>query len=437
VASTARSRRRAATGLLVVLLASAACSGAGGVATTASTPTGDGSVVSRHAGEPWFLGAVPATGRMADPALEPIRLGLINQEQTPVGSYPEVRAAVQAAAAWVNAELGGVDGRPVEIIPCITRFDPEESRSCAQGLIDAGVVAFVGGVDVQSTAAFPVMEENGLVSIGGIPATLAQQRSPYAFFFSGGDSGALAAFMAHAAENGATKVALAYGQEVDSFAVAARDYGAAVGSSLGLAVELVPYPMVTGDYRPVLAQARDSGADAVMFLAATSACVPVMQAAGDVGLDAQLYLTGACAADSTIDAAGAAADGVLFNAEGRLDPDEVEGGIFQDVVDRYASEPAGGAGTVGFRGFMNLYSLLLDAGADHVDSATLADLAGAARDRPSFWGHPYTCDGSQVPGLPALCAPQQVLFRRAVPGGAVTEVAGWIETDQLFADALG
>jgi branched-chain amino acid transport system substrate-binding protein len=174
-----------------------------------------------------------------------------------------------------------------------------------------------------------------------------------------------------------------------------------------------------------------------MFLAATSACVPVMQAADEVDPDAQLYLTGACASDATIGAAGPAADGVLFNAEGPLSADDVEGAIFQEVIDRYATEPAGGAGTVGFRGFMNLYSLLLDAGPDDATSGRLAELARAAVDRPSFWGHPYTCDGAQVEGLPALCAPQQVLFSRSATTGQVAQVTGWIATDRLFAAALG
>jgi len=172
-----------------------------------------------------------------------------------------------------------------------------------------------------------------------------------------------------------------------------------------------------------------------MVLAATAACVPVMRAASELRLDAQLYLTGACAAQATIDAAGESVVGVIFNAEGPVDGTDVEGSIYQDVVDRYADEPAGGAGTVGFRGFMNLYGMLLDVGAENATSETLIGLARAAVDHPSFWGHPYTCDGNQVPGLPALCAPQQLLFELEAVGAPFTAVTGWIPTDKLFADA--
>jgi branched-chain amino acid transport system substrate-binding protein len=408
------------------------------VATTTTAPRGlDGSIVARYAGAAWFLGEVPAAATPADDSLEPIELGMINQEGTPVGSYPEVRAAAEAAAAWVNAELGGVDGHPVEIRTCVTAFDEAQSRACALELVEAGVVAFVGGVDVVSTGSYPVIEERGLVSIGGIPANVVEMRSPNAFFFSGGDAGALAGFMAHAAAHDRTTVALVYGQEVESFEIAARDYGAAVGRSLGLQVELIPVSIFATDYRPVLDEAREVGADAVAVLAATAACVPVLEAAAELRLDAQLYLTGACAGDATIEAADDAAIGVVFNAEGPVDGTDVEASIYQDVIDRYADEPAGGAGTVGFRGFMNLYALLLDAGAGDATSATLGRLARAAVDRPSFWGHPYTCDGDQVPGLPALCAPEQILFELTEPGGGITAVTDWIATDELFAAAIG
>lgn len=404
--------------------------------TTAPAVVDDGSVVAAYAGESWFLGTVPSGATPADESLEPIRIGMINQENTPLGSFPEVRAAAEAAAAWVNAELGGVDGHPIELITCITSFDVEQSQTCALELQQAGVVALVGGVDITSNGSYPVIEQNGLPVVGGIPATLVEQRSPNAFFFSGGGAGGAAAMMAHAAEAGAERVVLAYG-EYESFEVAARDYAAAVGQSLGLEVELVPFSLFATDMLPVLTKAGDVSADAVIVLAADAACVPLMQTSDDLELDSTLYLMGSCAAEAIIDAAGDAVLGVVFNSEGPVDPNDIEGSMFDDVTARYATEPAGAAGTVGFRGFMNLYSMLVEIGGDNITSQAIMDVARSAVDRPSFWGHPYTCDGKQVPGLPALCAPQQILF--AVPGVGedVVAVSDWIPTDELFAAAVG
>ena len=137
------------------------------------------------------------------------------------------------------------------------------------------------------------------------------------------------------------------------------------------------------------------------------------------------------------DAAGDAVLGVVFNSEGPVTPGDVEGSLFDEVTARYTTEPAGAAGTVGFRGFMNLYSMLVEIGADNISSENIMDVARDAVDRPSFWGHPYTCDGKQVPGLPALCAPQQILFTVPAVGAPVVAVSDWIPTDELFAAAVG
>ncbi len=204
--------------------------------TVATSPADAASVVEAFAGSPWFLGAVPATPVAADPDLPPIRLGMINQEDTPLGSYPEVRAAAEAAVAWIDAELGGVGGRPVELITCVASFNPDRSRACAHDLLDAGVVAFVGGVDVTSEGAIEEIEAAGLAVFGGVPANLVEQRSARVFAFSGGDVGALTAFLSHASEHGASTAVIGYGEGVPSFEVAARDYGKAVGEMLGLTV---------------------------------------------------------------------------------------------------------------------------------------------------------------------------------------------------------
>ena len=115
------------------------------------------------------------------------------------------------------------------------------------------------------------IERRGLVAVGGIPATLAEQRSTNAFYFSGGDAGALAAFMVHEARRGDRRVALAYGREVDSFEVAARDYGAEVGRSLGLEVDLVPFSVLDTDFTPLLDAVTASGADSRINC---NACTP-------------------------------------------------------------------------------------------------------------------------------------------------------------------
>lgn len=394
-------------------------------------PSDDGSIVWQHRGEPWFLGTIPSAAVAADMSAEPIKIGMINQEDTPIGSFPEVRFAAEAAINWINAELGGVDGRPLEFHWCITPFSPEQSQVCAQEMVQEGVVALVGGINVMSQAAFPILEQNGIPVVGGIPAGLTEQRSASSFTFSGGSSGGLAAFMKHAADNGADKAVIAYG-EFDAFEVAAADYGAVVGEYLGLDVKLVRFPVIAADFLPVLNQAIEFEADAVVIAAADSSCVSIMKTFKELEIDAQLYLVGACAADHVIEAADGANIGVVFNSEGPPNDVDVEGTLFDEATNRYNTGPAQAAGTVGFRGMMNLYGVLVELGGDHITSEAIIDQLRQSVDHESFWGHPYTCDGQQVPGLPALCAPQQTLFKMESVG-EVEYVSGWIDTAELFA----
>ncbi len=391
----------------------------------------DGSIVWQHGGEPWFLGAIPSVAVAADTSLDPIKIGMINQEDTPIGSFPEVRFAAEAAVNWINAELGGVDGRPLEFHWCITPFSPEQSQVCAQEMVQEEVDALVGGINVMSQASFPILEQNGIPVVGGIPAGLTEQRSALSFTFSGGSSGGLAAFMKHAADNGAKKAVIAYG-EFDAFEVAAADYGAVVGEYLGLDVKLVRFPVIAADFLPVLNQAIEFEADAVVIAAVDSSCVSIMNTFKELEIDAQLYLVGACAADHVIEAADGANIGVVFNSEGPPDDADVEGTLFDEVTNRYNTGPAQAAGTVGFRGMMNLYGVLVELGGDQITRQAIIDTLRQSVDHESFWGHPYTCDGQQVPGLPALCAPQQTLFMMESVG-EVEFVSGWIDTTELFA----
>jgi branched-chain amino acid transport system substrate-binding protein len=76
--------------------------------------------------------STPATG-------EPITIGMVNQENTPAGSFPELSRSAQALVDFVNEDLGGVDGRPIRLEVCNTGFSAEGSTACGQRFVEAGV----------------------------------------------------------------------------------------------------------------------------------------------------------------------------------------------------------------------------------------------------------------------------------------------------------
>jgi branched-chain amino acid transport system substrate-binding protein len=399
---------------------------------TAEGPTtSTGAVVESFAGERMSFGIVPSQPVRAEG--EPILVGMINQEDTPLGSFPELRLGAEAAVRFINEELGGVGGRPIELVPCITSFSVEKSQACAQSLVQRGVVAVAGGIDITSNGSIPILEQNNMPYVGGIPVNFDEMRSPISFQFSGGAPGAFVAFADYAATvQRAQRVAVVYA-DYQSIKAGAIDYGVATLRNAGVTdITEVAFPITTTDFVPVIRKAAESNPDAIFLGAADTACAPAMKTAHELGLSAKLYLVGACAAPGIAEQVGeAAVAGRIFNVEGPVGGGDREGPLYFEVIERHGDPelPAQSAATVTFRSMMNLYALLDEIGPD-VSSEDVLDLVRSARNRPSFNGHAYTCDGQQVPDLPALCAPQQVLVERSE--GTITALTDWIDVPSIL-----
>jgi branched-chain amino acid transport system substrate-binding protein len=398
--------------------------------TKADGPT----VVSQFPGVETSFGKLPAEARAAGTD-NPIIVGMINQENTPLGSFPELRLAAAAAVKWINAELGGVGGRPIQFEPCVTTFSVEKSQACAQELVQKGAVAVTGGIDVSSKGSIPILEQNQVPLIGGVPVNDEEMQSPISFQFSGGSPGAMAAFADYAAKTQkAKKVVVIYG-DYAPIHDAAVNYGSAVLRRLGVDdVTEIAYPVLSTDFLPTMTKAKQLEPDAIFLAAADTACAPAMKTAYDLGITAKMYLVGACAAPAIAEQIGeAAVAGRIFNIEGPLtESGPPEAAIYGAALAKYGPPelPIASAGTVSFRNIMNLYALMTELGPDNISRPSLLAQARSAVNHPSFNGHAYTCDGKQVPNLPALCAPQEILVEHK--DGGLSQLSDWIDIPALL-----
>ncbi len=441
-----RRRRRAAAVaavLAVVMLAgcvekvetSSGGGSAGGtspLAVIGGSNTGSGTVLSKYVGQKLSFGTVPAQTTKAGSG-PPIKVGMINQENTPLGSFPNLRLGADAAAKFINEELGGVNGTPMQIVPCITTFSVEKSQACAQQLVQEGVIAVTGGVDITSNGSMPVLEQNNMPYIGGIPINFAEMRSPISFQFSGGMAGAFVAFAKHASDNGAKKIVFAYA-DYPPIKESAQ-MGIAVARKLGIPEVIeVPFPVTATDLLPTMTKAGESDPDAILVGAADTACAPALKTAHDLKMRAQLYLVGSCLAPSVAQQVGAdAVEGKMFNIESPASADAPEGQLYFDAAAKYGDPQlqAASEATIAFRDVMNIWMLLKELGAGNVSTAALLAKVREARDHPSFDGHPFTCDGKQMAQFSAVCAPQQIIVQRK--GESVVPLTSWVDVPNLVA----
>ena len=429
-----RRTTRWAAGLVVAVVLAGGCSEPEPAADDATTTTlrsradcsGDGLLDCARASTIGDL--VPDAPEVATG--EPITLGMVNQENTAAGSFPELSQAVETAVAFVNDQLGGVGGRPLEISLCNTEFSTEGSTACGQQLAEQDVPAVLGGIDVFGNAV-DVLDDNGIPYIGGIPVSTQSMTSPTSYQWSGGTWGATVAFAEYAAtELDVSSVAIVYG-DFGSIAQGA-EYGRKVLEDHDITTQMIPFPITATDVTSSLQAAAASEPDAIFLMAADTACKPALEGIAALGTDAQAFYVGACAAPTIVDDLDPeVTDGAIFNVEGPLTPDQPDFDLYAAVVERYGDglDPVG-AGTVSFRAFMNLYAVLVELGPDATAEEIIATL-DAKVDEPSFMGHDYTCDHEQFEGLPAACSPQQVLGQ--MQDRTLEPVSGWIDVGAAYA----
>jgi branched-chain amino acid transport system substrate-binding protein len=365
---------------------------------------------------------------------EPIKIGMVNNETGPAAAFPELTLGTRAGVDFVNRELGGVDGRPIELITCDVEFSATGSQACGQQMVEEGVVAVIGGIDLFDDAV-NVLEENGIPYVGGIPVSFAAAESPLSFQFSGGSWGQNLGLVSHMVDTlHAERVSIIYGEfgSVSDGAQWARE--ALIGQGVAPEnINMVPMPIVVEDVLTPLTVANESDPDAILVLVADAGCAPAYEAVKAIGITAQTYWSAGCLLPSMIEQAGEEnVEGFIYGFENPVDGDPPDTAMWTDVVEKYGADEldAGSAALVEFRALMNLWAEMRAIGGEAVSSEAIVEQFRSAVDHPGFLGHSYTCDGQQMAGaLPAICSPQQILGQ--MRGGALDQISDWVDVGAI------
>ena len=287
----------------------------GGVSRPWSSPRGLAIVVALAVG----LGALAACRDGGGPAAgdpdggltgEPIVVGLINQEDAPVGSFPDLRKGAEAAVRHVNADLGGVGGRPIRLQSCATRGTAESSQACATKLVEGKPVAVLGGVDLGSAVSLPVLETAGVPYVGSLPQLGQELTSSGAYMLAGGTVADLLGQAQYALDVlGAKRFGALYLDLPGVLATVVRASEVVLKARGATDVKLVAAKADEADFTPALKAATAGDPDVVFVVFPAQACARIMAAGQALAVTAKLFFPSACAERSVVDAAGRAADG--------------------------------------------------------------------------------------------------------------------------------
>ena len=193
---------------------------------------------------------------------DPIKFGIIATitGDTIVRGTPDIPKGAQAAAAALTSscELG----RPVTIVTCDTKDNPNQAAACGRQMVSEKVAAFMGE-DANGASWFPIAAAAKIPEIGGNGLDSVQVASPYWFPLTGNvhDASAYATIGASAMDKPADVAVLPLDNPGTEFFV-----NFFKAQTLGLGGKFAgsfPVPASTVDMSQFAAQIKNSGANAV------------------------------------------------------------------------------------------------------------------------------------------------------------------------------
>lgn len=244
--------------------------------------------------------AIPEATGPADDSLDPLVIGMINMDEgTP--SYPDVSVGVDAAVELVNAELGGIQGRPVEVRHCNVGSDQATNQACAQEFAnDDDVALVINGYVFGSSFVYPILEAADVPVLIQTPLTDADFQATNGWAFQGGNAGGTAGTAAYAASFLDAENVVILGADNDALR-SAVDTIEGLPAMEGVEVSTTYIADTAADVTADVQASGAADADAVLALVNAAQCVQVAQTLTDLGVEAPVVSTSTCAVPSTLE----------------------------------------------------------------------------------------------------------------------------------------
>ena len=208
---------------------------------------------------------------------------------TQLPPYPNIPGAAEVYEQYIN-DRGGVAGRPLDVITCDNKGEPNEGANCARQAVEEGVVAVVGSFTFDASRIIPVLEEANIAWFGACCPLVAQEFTSEISYVLGSLLPGMGAGLGwKMAQDGCENpVNVVIDIPAGDVAYPALQAAYEVGGGEPGAWRMVKIPAVPGDYSAQVADATN-GSDCIAGGISDSnwaAWLPAMAAAG---ADQRLY----------------------------------------------------------------------------------------------------------------------------------------------------
>jgi branched-chain amino acid transport system substrate-binding protein len=337
----------------------------------------------------------PPTSTAPPPTGKPVKIGLINQENETV-AFPEGSKAAKAAVAYLNAERGGIGGRPVELELCTTGDSAESAVACANKFANDDSVPLVISNTYNSAAVDKILL--GRKTVFTFNMDIPDMTTKGIFTLDTGTLIPAGVLVQILKDKGAKNIAIMYTDDPETkSSVLPLAQTAAKAAGLNIQQNI---PVAAGsDYTASVSALDASKVDGVlMLLVDTAQCAPVGQALTALGVNKPVASIDICSAPTIVSTGGVDSWQFAVTNVGSLDPstgnkDTLE---FRRVMETYGGKDPDLATLAGFTfgQVMAATDLYNHVGVDNATPETLnAALANGWSATP-FPYVPVSCPGA-------------------------------------------
>lgn len=335
---------------------------------------------------------------------EPIRIGLISNEGGTTISQPESREAAEAVVQYANENLGGLGGRPIEVVGCKSLEEPVSARDCANQMVEAKVPAVVVTGTGFGNIMAPIITAAGIPYVTAIAGSAAEINADNVFVWSAGSlsSKAMATF---AAENGMKNVT-AYAIDVPAATGALKAVGGPAFEAKGVNLKIVPIPLGTPDATPQVSAGLDTNPEGIIIYGDSTVCISVLKSLNTLGSTATNMTTQACADPEVIESIGSGMNGTKIFSSADTSSDDPESALYRAIMNKYSPEsPTEGYAVTGYQGMLGFVRATQSVSGTDITPTTISAAIGSTTDAvlPAADGLTYTCIGESIPGFKSIC----------------------------------
>ena len=367
--------------------------------TTTSIPDSTENVVTTDVTTPSQDSTIPP------PTGEPFVIGVVNTEGSPAADFPDFTNAFRAAANYINSELGGFAGRPIELEICISVGSPESSQACAQELAAKKVDLAMIGLDI--FVDYGTFNAASIPVIGAVPI-LPSDYTADAVYITAGNlvvQGSTANAITNPKYLGLKKVAIiANDSPATLSALATLEPALAFAGATAVVIKGGETETDAG-YRLLMQQAAATNPEAIVSMYGQSGCVALMRARVELQVEVPAFTNTACLADTVINAVGDAAQGWYFaGSQGGVESADTN--LMRQYVSKVVNKAPEdvdvfGFTTLGWIQTLSIWKVAKDLGPS-VTGEAITD--SFRQGNGTLWGSDAELQCGTVPSLSAVCS---------------------------------